>query len=52
MVLVVKSPPASAGDIKDVMWSQRWEDLLREEMAARSSVLAWKIPWTEELSQT
>ena len=25
-----------------------WEDLLEEEMATHSSVLAWTIPWTEE----
>ena len=25
-----------------------WEDLLVEEMAAHSSILAWRIPWTEE----
>ena len=25
-----------------------WEDLLEEEMAIHSSILAWKIPWTEE----
>ena len=24
------------------------EDALEEEPAARSSILAWKIPWTEE----
>ena len=24
------------------------EDLLEEEMAAHSSILSWKIPWTEE----
>ena len=24
------------------------EDLLEKEMAAHSSILAWKIPWTEE----
>ena len=24
------------------------EDLLEEEMATHSSILAWKIPWTEE----
>ena len=24
------------------------EDLLEEEMATRSSILAWRIPWTEE----
>ena len=26
------------------------EDPLEEEMATCSSILAWKIPWTEELS--
>ena len=26
-----------------------WEDPLQEEMTTHSSVLAWKIPWTEEL---
>ena len=25
------------------------EDPLEEEMATRSSILAWRIPWTEEL---
>ena len=25
-----------------------WEDLLEKEMATNSSILAWKIPWTEE----
>ena len=32
------------------MWVQSLgqEDPLEEEMAARSSVLAWKIPWIEE----
>ena len=25
-----------------------WEDPLEKEMATCSSVLAWKIPWTEE----
>jgi len=25
-----------------------WEDLMEEAMAAHSSVLAWKISWTEE----
>ena len=26
-----------------------WEDLLEKEMATHSSILAWKIPWTESL---
>ena len=25
-----------------------WEDPLEEEMATHSSILAWKLPWTEE----
>ena len=32
------------------MWVQSpgWEDPLEEEMATHSSILAWRIPWTEE----
>ena len=35
------------------MWKTRvrslgWEDSLEKEMATHSSILAWKIPWTEE----
>ena len=26
-----------------------WEDPLQKEMATHSSILAWEIPWTEEL---
>ena len=25
-----------------------WEDPLQEEMVTHSSILAWKIPWTEK----
>ena len=25
-----------------------WEDPLEKEMATHSSILAWRIPWTEE----
>ena len=28
-----------------------WEDLLEKEMATHSSILAWKIPWMEELGR-
>ena len=45
MVLVVKKLPASAGDSDSV---PGWEDPPEEEMATHSSVLAWRIPWTEE----
>ena len=27
-----------------------WEDLLEKEMKTHSSMLAWIIPWTEELA--
>jgi len=32
------------------MWVQSlgWEDPLEEGMATHSSILAWRIPWTEE----
>ena len=32
------------------IWVQSldWDDLLEKAMATRSSILAWKIPWTEE----
>ena len=39
---------ASAYNVGDQVWSQGWEDLLEKEMATHSSILAWKIPWTEE----
>ena len=31
------------------VWSLGWEDPLEEEMATQDSIIAWKIPWTEEL---
>ena len=32
------------------MWVQSldWEDALEKEMATHCSILAWRIPWTEE----
>ena len=41
---MVKTPPANAGDAE----SLGQEDPLEKEMATHSSILAWKIPWTEE----
>ena len=45
MVQMVKQPPT--------MWetwvqSLGWKDPVEKEMATYSSILAWKIPWTEE----
>ena len=28
-----------------------WEDLLEKEIATHSSILVWKIPWTEKLGR-
>ena len=46
--LVAKNPPANARDIKHGFdpWVQKIP--LEEGMATHSSILAWKIPWTEE----
>ena len=47
MAQTVKNPP--------VVWetwvrSLHWEDPLEKGMATHSSILAWRILWTEELS--
>ena len=45
---MVKDPPANAGDTRDsgsILGSGRSLD---KEMATHASVLAWRIPWTEE----
>ena len=46
MALVVKNLPANAG--ASGVQSLGQEDLLEKEMATHSSVLTWKIPWTED----
>ena len=45
---VVKSPPANAGAAGDAVQSLGREDPLEKEMPTHSSILAWRIPWTEE----
>ena len=30
------------------VWSLGWEDPLEKRMATHSSILVWRIPWTEE----
>ena len=42
---VVKNLPAMQ---ETRVRSLDWEDPLEKEMATHSSVLAWRIPWTEE----
>ena len=45
MVQWVKNPPANAGDVGLILGSG---NTLEEVMTTHSSVLAWRIPWTEE----
>ena len=45
-VAVVKNPPANAGDAR--VRCLGWEDPLVNGMAIHSSILAWRVPWTEE----
>ena len=47
VALVVKNPPANAGDMRQVP-SLGQEDSMEEGMTTFSSILAWKILWTEE----
>ena len=42
---MVKNPPAMQ---ETQVQSLGQEDPLEKEMATHSSVVAWKIPWTEE----
>ena len=43
---VVKNPPAS---VETQVQSLGWEGPMEEEMATHSSILPWRITWTEEL---
>ena len=45
---MVKNLPANAGDIRDRFDPWVGKIPLEEEMATHSSILAWRIPWTEE----
>ena len=45
---MVRSTPASAGDIGDLGLIPGSEDPLEEGMATLSTILAWRVPWTEE----
>ena len=43
---MVKNLPDDAGHSG---WIPEWEDPLEEEMATHYSILAWEIPWKEDL---
>ena len=42
---VGKESACTAGDVGSI---PRLEDLLEKGVATQSSILAWRIPWTEE----
>ena len=48
VVQLVKNPPAMQGTQEINFQSPGGEYPLEEEMATHSSILAWRIPWTEE----
>ena len=45
---MVKNPPVNSGDLRDSGLIPGREDPLEEGTATHPSVLAWRIPWTEE----
>ena len=45
VALTIKNLPAKQDT---QVQSLGWEDPLEKEMATHSSILAWRIPWTEE----
>ena len=45
---MVKNLPSNAGDAEIKVRSLGQEDPLEKGIATHSSILAWRIPWTEE----
>ena len=48
MAPLVNNLPASAGEYETHVQSLGQEDPLEKGMTTHSSILAWRIPWTEE----
>ena len=46
MVLVIKNPPANAGNTRDAGSILGWKDFLVEGLASHSRIVAWRNPWT------
>ena len=42
------SKKQSSCNVRNLDWSLVWEDILEKGKATHSSILAWRIPWTEE----
>ena len=49
--LLYKNLPASARGARDAGLISETEDSLEYKRSSHSSILAWKIPWTEEPGQ-
>ena len=47
VVLVIKNPPANAGDMRLGLDPWGGKIPLEEGTATHSSILAWRIPWIE-----
>ena len=45
---MVKNLPANVGHLRDMGSIPGWEDSLERGMATHSSILDWRICWTEE----
>ena len=45
---MVKNPPVNVGDLREMGSIPGSGRSLEEGMATHSSILAWRIPWTEE----
>ena len=48
VALVVKNPPASAGDGRDAGASLSRDHLLEKGMATPATIPAWRILWTQK----
>ena len=48
---MVKDQLANTGRKETWVLSLGWEDPLEKGMATHSSILAWRIPWTEKPSR-
>ena len=45
---MVKNSPVNSGNLRDADSIPGLGDPLEEHMATHSSILAWRIPWTED----
>ena len=45
---MIRNPLASVGEVEVQVQSLGQEDPLEEGVATHSSIIAWRIPWTEE----